>query len=114
MKKGSLAAFAELIPQTTRKKLNLSDLKVLSGALLVKDRIEQFYDSTYQAEARLRKWKRSEGYCGGRPYCMTLTGPDHFYCKSCLAEKARLLRGEGRKNKRSDYGSIRLKEKQQK
>lgn len=113
-KKGtSLAELAEMLPPTTRKKLNLTDFKSLTGAMLVKDRIEQHYDFVYQSEARLRKWKRTQGYCGGRPYCLTLTGPKEFYCDACKKEMARISRGETRRIKRSEYGRIRAKERAQ-
>jgi hypothetical protein len=105
--------FARLVPASVRQKLNLGELKALSGALLVKDRIQQFFINCARHQSALQAWKVREGYCGGAPTCLVYLGPDSKFkmCTSCRKNKVRWTRGETRKNKRSEYGTIRVKEK---
>jgi hypothetical protein len=105
--------FARMVPPAVRQKLNLRELKALSGALLVKDRIQQYFLICARHQSALQVWKVKEGYCGGAPTCLVYLGPDAKFkmCASCRKNKLRWTRGETRKNKRSEYGTIRVKEK---
>ncbi len=109
----TLTDFARLVPQSVRQKLNLGELKALSGALLVKDRIQQFFMNCARQQSALQAWKVREGYCGGAPTCLVYLGPNSKFkmCSSCRKNKVRWTRGETRKNKHSEYGAIRNKEK---
>jgi hypothetical protein len=90
------------LPASVRRKMNLTDLKVLTGAVLIQDRIAQHFVLSARSEAHLTKFKREHGYCGGQAACMTYTGDGHT-CGGCLKAQNNPRR---RKNKRSEYGLL--------
>lgn len=97
------------LPASARRKLNLGDLKVLTGAVLIRDRIEQHFDQCYRSEAGLRKFKVEHGYCGGRSTCMAHTG-DGRICGDCYVA---MNRPNKRKNGHSEYGLLQLKKRRE-
>ncbi len=96
------------LPAKARRALNLNDLKVLTGAVLIHDRIEQHFDACYRSEAQLRAFKVKHGYCGGRPYCLAFTRSGEA-CHVCKEEMKPSNRR--RKNKHSEYGLLQLKKR---
>jgi hypothetical protein len=112
-KQGPGLAVIHQLPKKTLQKLNLGDLKSIAGAVLVRDRIEQYFDACYRHEAALRKFKSENGYCGGRPYCMTFT-KDGSPCDACAKERARMARGDTRRTKHSEYGLLQIKKRREK
>lgn len=105
-RKTEAQAFLQQLPASARRKLNLVDLKAIAGALLIRDRIEQFFDDSYRREASLRKFKREHGYCGGRVTCLAFTG-DGRTCRPCLDAMA----NPKRTNTHSEYGLAQLERK---
>ena len=101
-------AMIKQLPKSTLKKMNLLDLKSITGAVLIHDRIASFYDACYRHEAALRKFKVENGYCGGRTYCMHYTN-DGSVCKSCSAE----MRNPKRHNKHSEYGEMQVRQRRE-
>lgn len=95
------------LPASVRRKMNLTDLKVLTGAVLIQDRIAQHFVTAARSEKGLTEFKREHGYCGGQAACMTYTG-DGSTCGNCLTAGNNPHR---RKNKRSEYGLLSKKRK---
>jgi hypothetical protein len=112
-KSSSAVEIMEMLPAETRRRLHVVDLKVVRGAVLVKDRIQSHFELVAQSERRLARWKFENGFCGGRPYCMTFVGigedREHKLCKACRQEAGR----PQRQNRKSAYGVIRKKEREQ-
>lgn len=106
-------AMVRALPKSTLRRLNLLDLKSIAGAVLIQDRIEQFYDACYRHEAALRKFKADNEYCAGRPYCLVRVGEAGGTCEACRLEAARIRRGETRKVNRSEYGAMMLKKRRE-
>jgi hypothetical protein len=109
----------QALPDATRRRMNmnLSDFKVVSNAVGVKERIEAFYKFVYREQSELSQYKWSKGYCAGRPNCMVFIGKDSK-TKTCAACRAyfkdirdRGAAGLTRKIKLSDYGQIRKRER---
>lgn len=108
MRKQSLQQAIGQIPKAMRRKLNLTDLKVLTGALLIRDRIEAHFDQVYQSEKALRLFKLRHGYCTGRPFCMTHMGDSlNSICNACL----RSAQNPKRSNQHSEYGMLQLQKR---
>lgn len=86
--------------------MNFDDLDVITGAVLVHDRIQRCFDAQYEAELATRRWKIAHGYCGGRIYCLTFMrkGAKHESCAKCRKEGNPKFRT--RTNKRSAYGEM--------
>ena len=96
------------IPQDVRKKLNLTNLKSLTGAILVRDRTHRLYQGIWQLVKAHLEWKRKNGYCGGLPACMTFT-VDGATCKAC--KKA--MKNPKHSNRRSAYGLMRMEQRKE-
>lgn len=73
----------EGLPAKTRRKLNMGEIKSITGMVLIKDRVQQHFHSIAMQEATLRKFKRAHGYCGGRPFCLAWTGSEQNLCSTC-------------------------------
>jgi hypothetical protein len=104
------AATVQLIkqlPKSIKAKLSLNDLTVIEGLANVVDRISAYFINTPALERELRHYKRSKGICGGRPQCLTHTGPKVDVCSVC----AHARDNPTRKNTRSEYGRIMRKRK---
>jgi hypothetical protein len=103
----------EALPAQTRRKLNLREIKSITGMVLIKDRVQSHFHEIAMREATLRKFKRAHGYCGGRPFCLAFTGEDNL-CPVCLTEQRNLAAGVTRyKRNPSAYGTIRAKERKE-
>jgi hypothetical protein len=107
MKKNSVQVEMMLsLPASVRKTMNLTDLKVLTGAVLIQDRIAQHFVLEAKSRAGVTAFKRDHGYCGGFVTCMTYTS-DGSTCNRCLQGQ----QNPTRKNKRSEYGTLSKKRK---
>ena len=86
-----------------------SSLRVATSILLVKDRIQQYYAQDAQLRASLNKYKAKHGYCQGQASCMTTVKPGVRLCEEC--ERNHL--NPRYKRKLSEYGRIRMKEREE-
>lgn len=89
------------LPASTRRKMNLIDLKAITGAVLIQDRIAQHFVLEARSRYSVTQFKREHGYCGGFVTCMTYTG-NGSTCKNCLVNHA----NPKHKNTRSEYGLL--------
>lgn len=84
-------------------------LTAVVGLLLVKEQIRRHYAQVAQLDRQLTDFKRKHGYCGGRPFCMTVTGPEVHSCKACLKANANPKYAK----QISEYGRMRRKEREE-
>lgn len=78
-------AFDKIIRDNpSARKMKVRDFQLLVGDLSVMIAIKQGYQAEWRARKAARGWKRKHGICGGRPGCMTVTGPDKHSCNACL------------------------------
>lgn len=82
-------------------------MSVAVGILLVKDRIQQFYQRCAAEERTLNDFKRKHSYCTGRPFCMNQVADDKTSCRECLKANANPTYTK----KQSEYGRMRAQEK---
>jgi len=109
----ALALF-ERLPPATRRKLALTEVRALTGAITIKDRIHAYFAQDAQARKVLRHYKREHGYCGGLPWCLAYTGEEASMCSSCLQDARNQRAGVTRyKRRKSAYGTIRETERAQ-
>ncbi len=87
----------------------MAKLTAVVGLLLVKEQIRRHYVQVAHLDRQLTDFKRSHGYCGGRPFCMTVTGSEVHSCKACLKANSE----HKYKRQMSDYGRMRQKERQE-
>lgn len=100
------------LPQVTRRKLNVTDLKEVTGMILIKDRVQQYYSEDAHKRTTLRRFKRANGYCGGDVWCLAFTGPDKSLCPTCHKHMQNLRNGVVKyKRGVSAYGQLRKRER---
>jgi hypothetical protein len=112
------------LPQHVRRGLRISHLKAATGMILIKDRVQTYFQEVARMETALRRFKREHGYCGGRPQCLAFVGaledgPETkqqqrpTICPRCQKEQDRIRRGDTKKITPSAYGMMRLKERKE-
>jgi hypothetical protein len=113
--KSAIVQFEEL-PAKTRKRLHLVGPVEISGAVLMKDKIYGFFKATAKHATEVKRFKRSQGYCGGEVACLAYVGHNQTICEGC-SNLARLrrqnLKEHGRKMRVSDYGRMRAQERKE-
>jgi len=88
--------------------LTVGQVAARYGVLLIKDRIQRYFELEARERAELRAFKRKHGYCGGEVNCMVQTGREVHVCEECK-KKARFPK---RRNGVSEYGRIRRAERE--
>jgi hypothetical protein len=110
----ALAMF-ELLPQRALKRLKLTDLSTITGAILIKDRISTYFKNAAREETEVRRYKRTQGYCGGYVACLAFVGMNQSMCTECARvarEHAKRQRnGTSRTTRQSEYGRMRAEER---
>ena len=113
--KSALVQFEEL-PIKTLKRLHLVGPREKAGAVMMKDKIYEFFKVTAKHATEVKRFKRSQGYCGGEVACLAYVGMNQTICEGCSnVEKQRRQRRktEGRTVRVSDYGKMRAQERKE-
>jgi hypothetical protein len=101
-----LSKLLETIPAAARATMSLEEFQTTHIKILVKDEIQNYFKRAYTMQGKLTSFKRSLGFCT-TPVCLHISGKDK-YCYACRKEKQK----SRRQNKRSEYGRMRMQEKQ--
>ena len=89
----------------------------ITGVVEIQEMIRGYFVRVGGLTGELLRDKAKRGYCAGKVTCLTYLGknPDHKICDICRKEQrdySSRLEGEGRRNKRSEYGSMRMKQRE--
>jgi hypothetical protein len=117
----AIELFDSLPTQTKRnlrkRGIRIEDLESITGALTVKNMIHAHFQVEASLRTQLAREKFKLGYCGGQVTCLTFIGKNAEFhqCEKCRKEQAayRAQLGEkgARRNRRSEYGQMRAKER---